>query len=178
MSKYLITHKSKIMKKQNKILFTTVLFLTISFSALAQYYDGSAYAYAEVYGRSICITVAFSRFDLNMDSKTAAKQDLEGRISRKVGYDDKMTSQIYYNINTYERDTYNYAFRDDAVYYGGTASVEVSDKNGKTRFINGSYPCNARSIGEAKKELLNTLYTSGSEEFIKPVRFDIDKCNK
>jgi hypothetical protein len=165
---------------KNKSIITLILFFTISFSAVSQYYDGSAYVYVkDKNGNSRCINVAFGSegYEHQKDTRNT-KSSLKKKLLEKMSNDENMTSEIVYDINRTDNKLNPQGCDYPCQLFSGYASVKIN-KGGQIREIEAKATCYYNSKGQAKSFLLGRLKDQWGRDdvVIGDVSFNINECD-
>lgn len=143
----------------------------ISLNTYTQKYGGSAWVHVkDGDGNTRVLNVVKTCSDY---SEADAKASLLRELETECKYNEKFTSQVYYNMDKYEQGDKN------AWKYGGTASVRVKDKNGNTRTLNATTSCKHQTKADAKLALFHILFQDRkyNEEYDWGIKYEINNCN-
>jgi len=143
---------------------------TLFITASSQVYHAQSYfggnAFVEVtnnYGISRVLNVTVP---CAYETESEVKSELKHAFIKS--YNEEYTSGIKYSIDK--------CYTNDTRHYGGSASVRVANLEGYMRVLNVTVPCAYKTVSEAKGNLLYSFTKRYDEDYISPVRYDIDSC--
>lgn len=156
---------------KRKIIFSVLTFVLFSTFSFAQYsYGGSAHVFVK-HKQKGTTRVINTTYPCTKDDESSAKAALKSSLEYFKHSYEEFSSGVYYSIDRLSDN--------NKKFFGGTAWVEVKDKNGKTRVLNADWPCTVKDIGAAKGKLLDNLHNQkhSDEEYTDQVHYDIDTCD-